>query len=411
MGAKEEYRMNTISRYNKHLNLSERIKIENGLNNGQSFRKIGLEISKAHNTIAREVEIRRIFIKGNKFNMTNMLCKKLDKAPFVCNNCDKIKECRKNKYFYYAQTADSNYKTILVESRQGIDLTSEEFKELDEFILESSKKGHSFNMIIQNYDKIDLCERTLYNYQEAGYLKVKSIDMPRKVRYKKRRKNIDKKSREQSPIKKGKMYLDFKQYIESNNITYYVEMDTVIGKIGGECLLTFTFVSTGLILAYKLPNKTKEAVTNKFQELKLLLGNELFHKLFPIILTDNGVEFYDINTIEDNGPDVIKTKLFFCDPGRSDQKGSLEVTHEYIRRYIEQGEPFEKLTNENIIDMCNNINSCPRKKYEQQTSYDLFVVQNGKQATEKLGLIKINGSDIILNRSLFKTNNEVKEKN
>ena len=83
--------METISIYKKHLTLSQRIKIENGLNNNLSFRKIALDISKGHNTVAREVKERRVKVKGNKFNMSIMECPNTRKAPFVCNGCDKQK--------------------------------------------------------------------------------------------------------------------------------------------------------------------------------------------------------------------------------------------------------------------------------------------------------------------------------
>ncbi|MEG1146932.1 MAG: helix-turn-helix domain-containing protein, partial [Bacilli bacterium] len=84
---------------------TQRIKIENGLNNNKSFRKISLDIDKAHNTISREVLQRRTKVKGNSFNTLIMECPKTKKAPFVCNGCPNQKKCRYNKYFYYAKEA------------------------------------------------------------------------------------------------------------------------------------------------------------------------------------------------------------------------------------------------------------------------------------------------------------------
>lgn len=79
--------MKNINIYQKHLTLSQRIKIENGLNNNWSFRKIANDINKSHNTVAREVQNRRIKVKGNPFNMTIMECPNTKKATFVCNGC------------------------------------------------------------------------------------------------------------------------------------------------------------------------------------------------------------------------------------------------------------------------------------------------------------------------------------
>ena len=47
---------------------------------------------------------------------------KLKKAPFVCNGCPNKNKCKKNRYFYYAEDANNDYRRTLVESRQGIDL-------------------------------------------------------------------------------------------------------------------------------------------------------------------------------------------------------------------------------------------------------------------------------------------------
>lgn len=123
--------MATISNYNKHLKLSERIKIEKYLDDGKSFRFISREINKGVNTISREIENRRYKEKGNYFNGIPKKCEKLEKAPFVCNACPNSKKCRLNKFYYNAEIAQENYKKILVDSRVGIDQTTQEFKQLN----------------------------------------------------------------------------------------------------------------------------------------------------------------------------------------------------------------------------------------------------------------------------------------
>lgn len=62
------------------------------------------------------------------FNNFNMKCEKINKAPFVCNACPNKSKCRKNKYFYYAEDANNDYKETLTESRQGIDFENNEFR-------------------------------------------------------------------------------------------------------------------------------------------------------------------------------------------------------------------------------------------------------------------------------------------
>ena len=392
----------------KHLNLSQRIEIERNLNEGKSLRQIAKIIGKPHTTISREIQTRRSFQKGNPFNSLNMKCEKTEKAPFVCNGCPNKNKCRKNKFFYFAEDANNDYKKILIESREGIDFENADFRKMDKIIKEEIDKGHSFYMIVQDHPEFDITERALYYYQEKGYLSTKNIDLPRKVRYKKRKRTVskNKSERKEQNCRIGRTHDEFIEYIRNNNIDYYVEMDTVEGIKGHSLLLTLCIVPFNFLLAYKLEEQTISEVTKKINELKKELGFELFHKIFPIILTDNGKEFKRPDLIEDNGDDVVKTKVFYCDPNRSDQKGTIEVTHEYIRKYVEKGIDFDNYSDEDIALMINHINNVKRKSLDNQTPYELLTKKIGEENIKKLGINYIASKDIILKPSLFKNNNK-----
>ena len=391
----------------KHLNLSQRILIESNLNENTSLRKIGIILGKPHTTISREILTRRVLSKGNRFNNFNVKCDKTNKAPVVCNGCPNKNQCRKNKYFYYAKDANDNYRTTLVESRQGIDFENDEFRKMDKIIKEEVDKGHSFYMIVLDHPEFDITERTLYYYQEKGYLSCKNIDLPRIVRYRKRKRMVskNKSERKENECRVNRTYQDFIKYKEAKKITYYVEMDTVEGIKGHSALLTLNFVPFNFMLAYKLKIQTISEVTDKINDLKKLLGYELFHKIFPLILTDNGKEFKRPDLIEDNGPDVVKTKVFYCDSRRSDQKGSIEVTHEYIRRFIEQGTNLDKYSYEDILLMMNHINNTRREKLNGDTPFNLMKEKIGEENIKKLGFYFIPTKDIILKPSLFNKDN------
>ena len=391
----------------KHLNLSQRILIESNLNENNSLRKIGILLGKPHTTISREILTRRVLIKGHLFNNFNTKCNKTNKAPFVCNACPNKNKCKKNRYFYYAEDAQHNYRKNLVESRQGIDFENDEFRKMDKIIKEEVDKGHSFYMIILDHPEFNITERTLYYYQEKGYLSCKNIDLPRIVRYRKRKRKVSKKKneRKENECRINRTYQDFIRYKEANNITYYVEMDTVEGIKGHSVLLTLNFVPFNFMIAYKLTSQTISEVTDKINKLKELLGYELFHKIFPVILTDNGKEFKRPDLIEYNGPDVVKTKVFYCDSRRSEQKGSIEVTHEYIRRFIEQGMDFDNYSDEDIFLMMNHINNTKREKLNGKTPFELMEEKIGKENIKKLGFYFIPPKDIILKPSLFNKNN------
>ena len=61
-------------------------------------------------------------------------CNRLDKAPYVCNGCDKkISHCTiAQKFKYNARYADRKYHELLQESRQGINMTKQELHEKNE---------------------------------------------------------------------------------------------------------------------------------------------------------------------------------------------------------------------------------------------------------------------------------------
>ena len=186
-------------------------------------------------------------------------------------------------------------------------------------------------------------------------------------------------------------------------------MDTVEGIKGHSVLLTLNFIPFNFMIAYKLESQTISEVTNRIKKINKILGYELFYKIFPVILTDNGKEFKRPDLIEDNVPDVIKTKVFYCDSRRSDQKGSIEVTHEYIRRFIEQGTDIDKYSDEDILLMMNHM-SIYLYQYlliilKGKTPFELMKEKIGEENIKKLGFYFIPAKDIILKPSLFNKDN------
>ena len=71
-------------------------------------------------------------------------------------------------------------------------------------------------------------ERTIYNYIDAGVLSVGNLDLPRKVRYKKRKKK--KSVRVDKKCHVGRTYEDFLSFMEEHPDYAVVEMDSVEGK-------------------------------------------------------------------------------------------------------------------------------------------------------------------------------------
>ena len=206
--------------------------------------------------------------------------------------------------------------------------------------------------------------------------------MPRRVRFSKRKSK--KAPPKDNTIRKGRTYEDFEKYLLDNPYTPVVEMDTVEGKKGGKVLLTMLFRNSKLMLAFLLQDKTRNSVLKIFNWLESILGNELFEKTFPVILTDNGIEFSNPLSLEFNYDGIRRTRIFFCNPGASYQKGAIEKNHEFIRYVIPKGTSMDNLTQKDIDLLINHINSLTRPSLNNATPYDLAQILLDKEVLKKI---------------------------
>jgi len=137
------------------------------------------------------------------------------------------------------------------------------------------------------------------------------------------------------------------------------------------------------------------------------LGPELFEKLFPVILTDNGSEFSNPRALEyretaPRGYSYHRTNVFYCDAGSPYQKGAIEVNHELIRRILPKGTCFDHLTQKDIFLMMNHINSYKRKKLNNRSPYETFSFYHGEDVLERLACRQVAAKDIMLKPNLLK---------
>ena len=192
-----------------------------------------------------------------------------------------------------------------------------------------------------------------------------------------------------------------KNYLALNQLDSWLEMDTVMGRMGGKVLLTFNLSFCNFIFARLLDNKTALEVTKHLYDIKNTLhqADKDFFQLFPIILTDNGGEFARVDDIE---MDVRgESKLFFCDPNRSDQKGRIEKNHTLIRDILPKGTSFDNLTQEDINLVCSHVNSVKRAALNGKSAYELFVFTYGEEIPKLLGISKVPAEDVCQSSKLL----------
>ena len=380
----------------KHLTLSDRNDIQLGLERGETFKAIGQSILKDPTTVSKEVKRNR---QVRESTCDNLPCPLLDKAPFVCNGCPKRRQnCGFKKIFYLAKQAQKQYEQTLVEAREGTPLNSKAFWDMDKVISDGVKKGQHIYHILKTHN-LDVSSSTVYRHIRKGYLSIAPIDLARAVKFKERRKS--KLPSIPKEAKKGRSYEDFQNYLVLNQLDSWLEMDTVLGRMGGKVLLTFNLSFCNFIFARLLDNKTALEVTKHLYDIKNTLhqADKDFFQLFPVILTDNGGEFARVDDIE---MDVRgESKLFFCDPNRSDQKGRIEKNHTLIRDILPKGTSFDNLTQEDINLVCSHVNSIKRAALNGKSAYELFAFTYGEEIPKLLGISKIPAEDVCQSSTLL----------
>ena len=436
----------------KPLSTSQRIHIEKGLNDGLPFAANARKLDKHPSTIAKEVKKYRTLQPREKDPMKparcalfkectlRFLCDKKDcvkmckscydvklqvskcsylcseyrepqcasisKAPFVCNHCARQRTCNKEKAYYIAQNADQSSQELLVSCRQGINQAPADIAMLDTLISPLLAQGQSLAHIYAFHGHEIPCSRkTLYNYIDQGVFTAKNIDLRRKVRYKcKPRKTGTRVSLAAKEFRIGRTYEDFQKFIQENPDIPVVELDTVEGGRDNstQAFLTIFFRNCSLMLIFVLQEKSQDQVIKVFDYLTEKLGIKVFQELFPVLLTDNGVEFQFPERLECDKNGEIRTKIFYCNPNSSWQKGRIEKNHEYIRYVIPKSQSLDHYKQRDACVLMNHINSEARDSLNGCTPFRLSKMLLNNRLHRLLCLQEIPGDQVHLKPSLLK---------
>ena len=425
----------------KHLSFDDRLTIQKGLRFRQNFAQIAAEIGKDRSTVSREVKKHRVFTPyesgnicihrkkcdaysrcqsrqaachnisrcRNTCGLCNLTCSDFkpeqcmltDKPPYVCNGCEK-KFCYLGKWRYDAKLAQKQAEETLHESRKGISLSDEDFNFLNKNIVPLVKKGVAVSVACETYrDQMPVCTKTMYSYIDKRVFELDNLDLRLKVRRPLRKKSGPKRKIDKHCYE-GRTYKDYNAYMQQNPSAVVCQMDTVEGKKGGKVMLTLYFQSCGLQLLYMRERNDSASVIEIFSQLRKTLGDD-FKKVFQVILTDRGTEFSNPQAIECN-PETgeRECRVFYCDPGKSNQKSECEKNHEFVRYIFPKGTSLDRFTQEDAALAMNNINSYARAKWALKTPMEMFTALYGPQIAQKLGLVKIEVTSLCLTPDLVK---------
>lgn len=240
------------------------------------------------------------------------------------------------------------------------------------------------------------------NWIDNGYLKAKNIDLPRKVAFKPRKKYKNK-NKKPANVLINRTYRDFKEYADKNPHLLVSQLDTVQGQQGDKkFLLTIHFPLIHFQFGILLESKNPLELNDKLLKLQEKIGIEKWKKVFPIMVTDNGIEFNYLHNLEIDSNGECVSRVFYCNPYTSSQKGACKKNHEFIRYIEPKYHSFNHLDQEKVNKIFSHINSVYRKAINDVRPIDLAILFLGQDFLDAIGIKKIEPDDVNLTQSLTK---------
>lgn len=417
-----------------HFTLEERRIILTGISNGSTKTAIAQTIGKDKSSVGKEIKLHRSLthkcnlpLECNAYrkcphgrnctpdcpDFVPFHCSRRDRSPGACNGCSNWSKCRFNKYTYSPEDAQMDYRTTLIDSRQGVNLTVQEAKQMADIIKPLLKQGLSPYQILQIHPELNISEKTLYNYIEGDVFHeiagITVFDLRRQVSRKLSKKKVNSyKKRQDRKFLIGRTFKDYQKYMTENPDVFVVQMDTVYNnESSGPFIQTFKFLCCGILFAVLHDSKTALSMKDGVDLLEEVLGTVLFRKYVHILLTDRGAEFSDADGMEISKDGTLRTRVFYCDPMQSGQKGSLENNHVELRYILPKGTDLYALglTNQASLNLAlSHVNSAPVEKLGGKSPLELtdFMYHDLYEKLCTFGVNQIDKDKIILKPYLLK---------
>jgi IS30 family transposase len=417
-----------------HLTLQERRIILTGIMNGSTKTAIAQTIGKDKSTIGKEIKLHRTLTHKCKmplecnnyrkcpFNRQcaadcpeyiPFRCSRRDRTPGACNGCSNWSHCRFDKYQYCPEDAQMDYRTTLIDSREGVNLTSQEAKAMADIIKPLLKQGQSPFQIVTNHPELGISEKTLYNYIENDVFHeiagITVMDLRRQVSRKiSKKKSKTYKKRTDRKYLQGRTYKDYKEYLSENPHIFVTQMDTVYNdETNGPFIQTFKFVNAGILFGIYHETKTALSMKEGVDLLESILGTALFRKYVHVLLTDRGSEFTAADAMETASDGTRRTRVFYCDPMQSGQKGTLENKHIELRYVLPKDTDLRALglVDQDALNLAlSHVDSAPVELLSGKSPLELadFMYHDLYEKLETFGIHKIEKDKVILKPYLLK---------
>jgi IS30 family transposase len=317
-----------------HISLEEREEIFALINQGKSFREIGKLLSRSHSTISREINR-----CGGKSNYTPSRAER------------------------HAESQNSSKgRKRLIDSKPEV--LMESLKRLFEnFSPEQISLSIERDFLEDPWMRIS--HETIYRYIYAmpkGELKkvlVSHLRRKRKLR----------KDRKGSHERRGRIIdatsiSERPQDVENRRVPGHWEGDLIIGKNHKSALGTLVERTTRMVFLVRVKAKkadlVREAFTDVFQELDPDLRKSLTY--------DRGHEMAEHKYFTE----ATGMPVYFCDPSSPWQRGTNENTNGLLRQYFPKGTDFNKVSDDELKRVQDQLNRRPRKVLNWESPHEAF---------------------------------------
>ena len=297
----------------------------------RSAREIAAELGRSPSTVTREVAAHRyVTAPRSRYGEPapadlSGACPRLSAWPRCCNGCSHRRGygcSRRPRVFYSARRAQEAADAELSASRSG---STRPRRAPPPSSRPSGTASRAGSPAADSGGDPRLSASTVYRWVDAGYDGMTNMELRRKVGYRPRSRRGPGRATSHSARRSHASFLA----LGEDACAAAWEMDTVEGARGDSArLLTLLQRPSRFQLALPLPDGTCASVLAALSSLRGVLGEDGARRAFGAVLTDNGSEFADEGAIaaligERDG----ETRLFYCDPRQSQQKGACEKNH------------------------------------------------------------------------------------
>lgn len=371
--------------HGKHLNEDQRRMILSMLCKKMKLVEIADLLEMDPSSISKEIQRNRVLTKKG---VQDKVCKHTLRFPYVCNACaKKYSMCPFNQYKYDSHTAQRSADTRLVSTRQGLNMTDEEYRHLDKTIKEGVAEGQSIYHIVKHHGDINTSVPTVYRLINTQQLSTKRIDLPYAVKYKKRKSLKQYEYKENSRIDRSqRTYLDFLAFQYAHPGLFHVQMD-FLGSIHADkkSILTLTIPGLHYVLLFLVESPTGQKVIEIFDQLESILGTKQFAQLFPYMLTDRDFCFSQFNRIEASlFTQQLRTHLFYCDSFNSSQKANVEQMNKQLRKFFPKGKSIDHLSKAHVNEFSQIINRSRIASLAGATPNEALAKLYGNECLDRL---------------------------